>query len=67
MLGRERLLEQRVLLEVKHPQAEVERGPHVSIGLAEFILRERCALDGGAGWPKGRERAGFCRRHDIGG
>jgi hypothetical protein len=63
VLDLERLLEQRVVAEVEHAEAEVERCLHVRVGLAELIGGEGLALDGCPGGAKGGDGAVDGGRH----
>jgi hypothetical protein len=63
VLELERLLEQRVVAEVEHTEAEVERCLHVRVGPAELIGGEGLALDGRPGDAKGGNRGVDGGRH----
>jgi hypothetical protein len=43
LLDFERLAQQRILLQIEHPQAKVEAGAQVGVELAQFIGTERRA------------------------
>jgi hypothetical protein len=45
LLDFQRLAQQRIFLQIEHPQREVETGAPVSVDLAEFFGAERCPLN----------------------
>ena len=66
VLDLQRLAEQGVVLEVEHPQAQVEAGPPVGVDLFQLLGAERGAADRRAGGAVGRDRRGARLRCQVG-
>ena len=65
VLELQRLAEQRVVLEVEHPQAQVEAGPPVGVDLAQLLRAERGALDRRAGRAVSADALVSVNRHRL--